>query len=249
MTSLSFPTSDEWNRLYDSSPFEKINLQVDEFVRKIHGSQQSSDLMTTAGVIGYVNDLYLRLSYAAKGYILSKFYFDDGIPDEPAYEIRSDGTTIWYPNFKNDDWVVKGWFDFSSSAFYFHLFSSWDTFGHILNDWYQLRLKPRSVYFSNAVTKLKGVEYPLYEGLERLIDSDIYNAAKEIRDNLAHKYLPNMPGQKVFRPKYYSLENMVKDFSILGIKSPVGSKKITENSLAILDLFEKSVILISDSWK
>lgn len=130
---IQFPKEEDWSRIYDASPFEGIFSLVDKFVTKVYDTQESSDFMTVAGVIGYTNDLYQRLSYIGRSYILMMFYYEKGIPDDRSHETsQQNGTTYWFPDFKQDDWHVKGWFNYFSDGFYYQLFSAFDTIGHIL---------------------------------------------------------------------------------------------------------------------
>ncbi len=41
------------------------------------------------------------------------FYYEKGIPDDRSHETsQQNGTTYWFPDFQQDDWHVKGWFNY-----------------------------------------------------------------------------------------------------------------------------------------
>lgn len=66
----------------------------------------------------------LRITYA-----LCRHYFDRGIPDDPWYiSPGKNGESVQYfPEFKEEHWMRKYWFNYFADAFYLKMSAVWDS--------------------------------------------------------------------------------------------------------------------------
>lgn len=73
-------------------------------------------------------------------YALCRHYFNKGIPDDPWYiSPGKEGQSIQYfPNFKEEHWMRRYWFNYFSDTFYLKISSVWDSMIEILNHFYSL---------------------------------------------------------------------------------------------------------------
>jgi hypothetical protein len=131
---LEFPTKADWERIYNSSPFQGLYLLLSQL--ESSGFGVDSDIQEfPAGMEldGYLYEVMRRLGDVAASYILMMYYYEKDIPDKRWYVSPSkDGHSVQYfPDFAERHFHLKGWFDFYSDTFYYKLFSAWDSVGHM----------------------------------------------------------------------------------------------------------------------
>jgi hypothetical protein len=150
------------------------------------------------------------------------FYYKKGIPDKRWFvSPGQDGSSMqYYPDFEEVHYSIKIWFDYFSDTLYYKLFSAWDILGHILNVKYELKIPSDKVYFSTALQKMKGKDRSLYNCLDKIRNSPIYEKAHQIRRNITHNCLPRNAGINVIK-RGKSVE--------VGLKEYIPSEKIVDN--------------------
>jgi len=131
----------------------------------------------------------------------------------------------------------KAWFDFYSDTLYYKLFSAWDVLGHLIDAQYALKVK--HVDFGRAVTALgKSQQAPnVYADLAQIASSPHFQKAKDIRNDITHNYLPNVPGLTV--------SNRHSPTWSLSPKRYVYANEIVENVDHVMRLFGSTLTCLS----
>ena len=237
---IGFPTEEEWRELAKMHSFDKLN--VPDYIFKYAGDP-SDDIgrMYAAGeTFSWLIHLHNRLAQSHWSYLMSMFYFNKGIPDEEWYISpgRKGQSVEYYPHFEDKDHHIKSLFDYFAEAFYYKLFSSWDTLGHLLNVVYELGIDRPS--FDRSFRKLKICKLTLYDKLKQIIDDPEFKTMREMRHNITHNHLPGHIGSSVRR--------VSKNHMTFGVGSYIPSAKIKENMDKSLDLFAATVAAIKAQY-
>lgn len=198
---FEFPTRIDWKRIYNSSPFKGLCSLISQLENSGFGTGNNvQEFPAGMELLGYLYEVKQRLGDVTISYIFMMYYYEKGIPDKCWYISPSkDGHSVQYfPDFAEKHFHIKGWFDFYSDTFYYKLFSAWDSVGHMINVAYGLSVK--KVSFSTAVKALNNRRNEiLYKRLKELQNSTGFVKAKEIRNDIAHNYLPNTPRIRIYR--------------------------------------------------
>src|SRR6266508_1058489 len=160
MSVLDFPTDKDWERIYQESLCTKFLSQLDPLLRSIKPGGGIRNFTRIIEIRQLVWQLRYREADVTKSFVLLRYYFEKGIPDDEWHKSpgEDESSIQYYPNFEEKHFVIKDWFDYYSDTFYHKLFSAWDTIGHVLNVYFALGIKPERVYFPNAVSELKKTE-------------------------------------------------------------------------------------------
>jgi hypothetical protein len=217
-TSISFfdfPTQNDWERIYQASPFEKMLSRFYDLIAKSDTGNGILAYTKALELRGYIYQTQQRLKDAGMSYILMMFYYEKGIPDKRWY--GDEGEV--FPDFDERHFYIKRWFDFYSDTSYYKLFSAWDLMGHVLNVKYDLGVN--KVDFAKAISKLKHKDITLYTELENVRGSVGFQKAITMRNNITHNQLPNTVGMAVHRSdrrisvglkEYATSDEVVKTF-------------------------------------
>ena len=225
---FGFPSHEDWKRIYNDSPFDRLFSLLDSFQNKGHASQGIDGFTKAIELHGLIYEVQQRLSDVRRSYILMMFYYKQGIPDQRWYISpgRNGESVQYYPDFEERHFHIKGWFDYYSDTLYYKLFSAWDVVGHILNVKYDLKVD--MVYFGKAVEALKSKHPSLHANFAGVRESPVFKKASTIRNDITHNYLPNTAGMAVYRGS---------KSTTVGLKKYVPSDEIIANVQEILELF------------
>jgi len=218
-----FPTKEDWTRIYNASQFENIFSLLDRFDELIPTSNDLLDLPTTIELQSLVPEITHRLGDTGKSYLLMMFYYEQGIPDDPAFiSPGMQGQTVqFYPNMD------------------FKLFSAWDLIGHFLNVKYGLGVE--KVDFNKAVTNLKSKNVGPFKNLGKLKSSPAFKTASILRNNITHNRLPNTLGMEVTR-KVTRIGPAID----IGLKIYFPAAEIVANTRETLSLFASTIEAMLD---
>lgn len=238
MPTLDFPSEKDWNQIYQQSTCSNFYAQLNPL----------SESLKSEGGIGLtgieIDELLWQLHYRevniANSYVFLQYYFEKGIPDDEWRKTGDRRNSIkYFPNFKEEHFIIKNWFDYYSDTFYYQLFSAWDIIGHIMNVYFNLGIEKGKVDFSKAVSKVKQSNYELWLKLDNILKSPPYEKARKLRNDIAHNYLPRSVGFTVTT----KITGNTKQIG-LGIRTYVTSKEIVKNILEILELFQETIKII-----
>jgi hypothetical protein len=188
-----FPSKSDWDKIGQASAFGDIHLLLDKIDKKVRPKNDGHEIFEYIELQGWLYHFRQRLDDLKTGYIFSKYYYEQGIPDEE-WVVNRDGGWQYFPHFNDHHFLIKQWFDFYSDVTYYKMFTIWDTFGHVVNSKYHLGIKQRDVTFSKALESLKQKDFALHTKLRDIKDSLEFKKSRTIRDNITHNYLPSRPG-------------------------------------------------------
>ena len=230
---FEFPTKEEWRKLEESYPFEKLEVSEDQFQYTAYPQGSIERFSALPEILTWTVHLQNRLIQTRWSYVLLMFHFNKGIPDDEWFiSPGKKGQSIeYYPYFEKKDHLVKAQFDYYADIFYYKLFSAWDTLGHLLNVTYELGIERASFY--KAVEKLKTVKPALYTKLKDIMDSPDFEKMREFRHNITHNHLPGHIGSSVRR--------VSKNHVTFGGGSYTPSAQIKDNVIISLDLFSQTL--------
>ena len=155
---LVFPSAEDYRAISQEIDFETTSSRIMALAQSKPEDVGPWGFMYTIQAGDIVIELQNKWVDVARSYILLRFYYDIGIPDDEwvLSPGRNGESAEYFPHFEEQNHYTKEWFDYYADAFYFKLFSALDILGHWLNSRYRLGIKQRSVNFNVAVKKLKG---------------------------------------------------------------------------------------------
>lgn len=125
----------------------------------------------------------LRITYA-----LCRHYYDKGIPDDPWYiSPGKEGQSVQYfPNFNEEHWMRKYWFNYFTDTFYLKISAVWDSIVEIINEHYGYGFTQDLRFRSNVFKKLKDDNPDLISIFNAVQDDQLYKDAQKYRTSAAH---------------------------------------------------------------
>lgn len=187
-SSFELLSPEEWDQYLSETLFDKMQIGLEKF------SSYKDRLF-----------LYPRLKEAIEGhnnkvgdlkitYALCRHYFDKGIPDEPWYiSPGKDGQSIQYvPNFEEEHWMRRYWFNHFAENLYLKFFSIWDDVVEILNIFFGIDESIQDYRFrANVMKKLKENYPDIYTYMSDILKEEIYKDANKYRTSFVHGYAPS----------------------------------------------------------
>lgn len=190
-----FPTDAEYGAIQAKYPVPQLAL-VEASIEKQFAAYDS--LFFGEMTLGeWFIHLANRMIQAREAYHLMLYFFDLGIPDDRAFiSPGKNGASVEYlPDFSDDDYSKKAWFDFYADAFAFKLFSAWDSIGQLLAVVHGLQLAKPTFY--TVASTLNGQGLPLGNALLDLWERDEFKRLRDIRHATTHSFLPGTFGGSV----------------------------------------------------
>lgn len=229
MKYVRYPNEDEWNEIFNNSPFVGFNFSSSSFANKNYDNFDifDSPIINSHGLL-----LIQRFRSLVESYILLSFYYHLGIPDEAAERNKNE----IFKDFEPHHFVNKEKFDYYSDIFYFKVFSCWEAIGHILNIQYDLRLN--RLEFKDVVRKLKSKDNDMHIKLFEIIKNNEFINANTYRNQITHNYSPNIPGLVRFIDKNGAVIDYVLEY--------YSSKVVYDNIKAVLELLKRSIEIIKN---
>lgn len=188
-SSFELLSQEEWDKYLSTALFDGMCINAECF--KKYEQQIFMYLPLGEAIHGHNNKVDdLRITYA-----LCKHYFDKGIPDDPWYiSPGKDGCSIQYmPNFKNEHWMRRYWFNHYSENLYLKYFSLWDGIIGLLNIFYEINESLQDYRFrSKVMGELKKKQKPVFDFLSAILDDPIYKEANQYRTSFVHGIAPSV---------------------------------------------------------
>ncbi|MCK9288303.1 MAG: Cthe_2314 family HEPN domain-containing protein [Sphaerochaetaceae bacterium] len=134
--SFELLSQDEWNEYLEVDLFNEMRLDMARFGVSTEGMPDLSHPKLAEMIQQHNN----KVGSLAITYALARHYFDKGIPDDPWYiSPGKKGQSIQYfPEFQEEHWMRRYWFNYFSDTFYLKISSIWDSMIEILNHFYGL---------------------------------------------------------------------------------------------------------------
>lgn len=193
MYEIPFPNPDEMQQLKKLATYYKFHSE--EFIKQDFipfFDEEAIEIST------WVRILAQRLHEINFSYIMSSYYYERGIPDEPYYDRE---TNKYFPEFTSEHWTNKEGFEFYSEVFLFKTSSALDTMAHILSINFDMKWDGRMIYFGPAVQRLKSIDSSRFNKLNAIIISDNFKEIKILRNNSAHNISPGQVDSGIYKDK------------------------------------------------
>lgn len=237
MTFSRFPKSEEWNEIYSSTSFEHISERLRSVVAKRITTSSLADFMRKIEVNEQFMQLQNRLADVAKSYVLMTHFYNQGIPDENWRQSPgSSGASVeYFPDFEEEHFLIKEWFDFYADTYYFKIFSFWDGIGHVLTAVYDLGISRQGVTLSRALKALRESQKEVASDWNELVQDRAFIQGRRLRNDIVHNFLPGSVGMRVKQGNYKSS---------LGIRQYTPSTVIMENCRQMIILVSSAVRIL-----
>ena len=228
-----FPTKEE------REVIEKGMPHLDQIILNINPNQYSTarkveffySLKEFKSWLRHFNNKIVGITHS---YIMVIYYYNMGIPDEEWNQLpEKTGESIQYfPNFKDEHYCIKYFFNYYLDVFYHKLFGAWDSMCHLINIFYGMNIKTGSGFNGKVMEELKNHDLDLYNYLQGVINNEIYKKANQIRNNLTHNYPPNDIDS--------GIERLDSGITIYTVGNYTTSKNLKENMNNIIKLLNKT---------
>ncbi|RCX17152.1 hypothetical protein DFR58_10846 [Anaerobacterium chartisolvens] len=182
--SFELLTQDEWDNYLGVNFFDNMNIGIERFGVSMNGFPDISH----PRLAELIQDHNNKVGSLVITYALCRHYFDKGIPDDPWYiSPGKEGQSIQYfPNFKEEHWMRRYWFNYFSDTFYMKLSSVWDSIIEILNHYYSLdypiKLGTRKKVIDWLDKNVKHIA-SIFKEIEQ---NQLYINAKDYRNRASH---------------------------------------------------------------
>ncbi len=177
-------TQDEWDKFLDVDFFENMYIKEnalgasENILQNFFAPRLNELIKEHNNKVGS-----LRMTYA-----ICRHYYDKGIPDDPWYiSPGKNGESMQYfPEFKEEHWMRKYWFNFFVDAFYLKISSVWDSIIEIINEKYEYGFQQDLRFRANVLKKLKDDNKDLVDLFASIQSDSLYVEAQEYRTAAAH---------------------------------------------------------------
>jgi len=185
-----YPSQEERKEIVNSFPIIKeIAFKGSNSVKDHSYDDELNKFIADNDIRPWINRLNNKFSKLRFSYVLLKFYKLKGIRDIRWAEHLDDGTTKYFPDFKNNgDYYLKFLFNYSCENFYYHYISALDILIHLINIYYNLGVKENATLFNVKVcNKLEPKNPDLFKVLKgfRETNKDIYDDRNDLVHNFA----------------------------------------------------------------
>lgn len=182
----SFETlsQEEWDKYLGTELFKEMRFKEGtlgesrDFMKSISAPKLHEIIQEHNNKVGA-----LEITYA-----LCRHYFDKGIPDNPWHiSPGKNGQSIQYfPNFSEEHWMRKYWFNYFADTFYLKMSAAWDSIIEIIDSFYQYGIQQDLRFRSNVFKKLKDDNPDLLALFNEIQENPLYTDAQKYRTAAAH---------------------------------------------------------------
>lgn len=235
-----FPSSAQWRAIFEASAFPGLlNLVRQPSSSSVNSTLPEIESFATGVTLSRLDtELYNRVVDVAKSYVFVKYYHSLGIPDDRWFISpgRKGESVEYFPDFDENHFIIKGWFDYYADTFYQKLFATWSIVGHTLNQAFSLGLKAKGIEFEPAVKQLGPNESELKVVLASVLEDSAFVKARELRNDITHNESPSSVGMTI--SKYDTPGAVVYS---MGMRSYVTTTAILENAAASVTLLRRTI--------
>ena len=241
-----FPSADEWRSIFAASPFPSLLvLARSSGAHPTNSTGAGIDPFTVGVALSRLDiELHNRVVDVARSYVFMKYYYSLGIPDErwcisPG---RAGQSVEYFPDFQDDHFITKNWFDYYADTFYQKLFATWAVVGRVLNQAFGLNLKPKQIDFEPAVRALGASASNVKAALIAVLEHTAYVQARGLRNDITHNESPSSVGMTVSK-----FETAKAIAYTMGMKSYTPSTAILQNASESVVLLRRTFEVIRPS--
>lgn len=181
-------------------------------------------------------------------YIFMNSYYDKGIPDKRWYDF-SNGKMIFFPDFKDEHFAYKFWFGFYVDVVYYYFFIAWDLIMHLINIYYNFKIKPNNQFNKNVKNKLSAKNNNLYKCLINQENDKHFVDAKVIRNDISHNYSKRYIGSLYKRSEENRNGVQGETVKIGGLPKYITTKQLKENIYSIFEILRKIITVLKTEFE
>ncbi|MFD2168495.1 Cthe_2314 family HEPN domain-containing protein [Tumebacillus lipolyticus] len=191
------PTTEDYERIYQQIPLRTLTYSSHQFQYQLRENPYRI-WMINEQIAHWAEILWDRITDVEMSYVFATFYYEKGIPDDPHFISpgKAGNSYDLFPHFTEPAHTTrKIMFDYYADVYYYKLFSTFDTVGHIVFQCYGLTLdenKNENVSFKTAINKLKTVNPALRRALLEIKRSSIFKKADRTRNDTTHNHPATM---------------------------------------------------------
>jgi len=175
--SFEKPTQEEWDAYLGIELFDNLRIDEELFSDKLGLPVNAKYFNLTELIKAYNN----RVGSLNITYVLGKHYYDKGVPEQHK------GKDGWYyTNFNKEQMIRRYWFCYYADSFYVQIFSLWDTLINLINQHYDLNVRPGKRYAENVIEKIKSINPELRKVLLGLFNDSSQQTAYKYRIMASH---------------------------------------------------------------
>jgi len=186
--SFEILTDEEWNRYLGTTLFDKIKIDLNKF------DSYKERIFLYPLLEQSIKAQNNKVGSMIITYALCRHYYNKGIPDDPWYKSPGDnGESIQYmPEFKEEHWMRRYWFNHFAESMYLKFFSVWDCITELLDIFYGLHIEHNTGFKFNLLKWLKKNKPDVAEFLEdNVFKAPLYIQASDYRNNFTHGIAPS----------------------------------------------------------
>lgn len=147
---INFPSKSDWTLIMNEFPsIRQVSIQADISVREDSINYIGDFLTKPNDFSNWKTRLVNKLGKIRFSYVLL-IYYSKNLSDKNWIKHNDDGSTHFFPEFKEADHYKKFMFDYFTENFYYHYFSSIDIISFLLNIYYDLNVN-EGMKFSKSV--------------------------------------------------------------------------------------------------
>lgn len=181
---INFPSKSDWTFIMNEFPIiRQLSIQADISVRQDSINNIGDFLTKPNDFLNWTTRLVNKLGKLRFSYVLL-IYYSKNLSDKNWIQHNDDGSTHFFPEFKEADHYKKFMFDYFTENFYYHYFSSVDIISFLLNIYYNLNVNEGMQFSKNVQSKIPDRE------LKDKIDEFLKNikVARNNRNKLTHNF-------------------------------------------------------------
>lgn len=170
------PTLQDWVKIESQFDWKRFDLEFSDF--HLINDNSLGQFSRNLDLDAWVQCFSHRIFDVRKSYVFLSFYYEQGIPDDKWWS-QDTGRIRYFPDFESKHHFIKANFDYYADAFYYKMFSTWDTIGQILNTAFNIGIPNNEVTFFKAHKQLKVIGTVLHTNLNLLINGNEFKEAKK----------------------------------------------------------------------
>lgn len=186
--SFEILTDEEWDRYLGTTLFDKVKIDLNKF------DSYKEMIFLYPLLEQSIKAQNNKVGSMMITYALCRHYYDKGIPDDPWYKSPGDnGESIQYmPEFKEEHWMRRYWFNHFAESMYLKFFSVWDCITELLDIFYGLHIEHNTGFKFNLLKWLKKNKPDIAEFLEdNVFKAPLYIQANDYRNDFTHGIAPS----------------------------------------------------------
>jgi hypothetical protein len=176
------PNNDDFTNISTTVSYDGLTISTNDIMRFFSKEDSFAILDQTFHAITWSNSFGTKTFHTRRSYILMRYYYETGIPED-----------VDYSKMDDDIYMRRDYFYYYADIFFYDLFSSFDILGHMLNLVFRLGIKKPEL--DSSLKKLQVARPNLHACFIPIINSTTYKA-KQIRNDFTHNVPSGVPDNR-----------------------------------------------------